>query len=207
MNSSDPITQTIETISSLRDNQLCIDCGKEPTSYLIIDYSGFICENCYKIHESLNFCQAIKPLSSPLSELETQIADIGGNTALYEYWDFYTLNYKPISYKYSTNASQYYKVILTQLLNSQETDSFLLNYETGREQSEAVLNSLTYLIEEVSLEVTEKKNAEKLKPKKTFISKIDEKIQQMGDSLISSQVYKTFEKEMESLSKELNNLF
>lgn len=207
MYSSDHPVQTIQATLNSKDNQICIDCGNEPTSYLIVDFSGFICENCYKIHKSLNLCQIIKPLESTLSEFEIELASIGGNTALFEFWEFYSLNYKPISYKYSTNASQHYKFMLSEIAASQESNSALLDHETGRQQSEAILSTLTSLIQEVELGKTEKKNAKKLKPTKTIICKIDENIQKIGDSIVSSRVYKEIENGMQSLSNDLNNFF
>lgn len=193
----------LQSLLASKDNQLCIDCRKSQTEYIILDYGGFICSNCYKVHLSLNINQHIKPLSASLSPSELHIVSTGGNTALFEFWEFYNLNYKAISYKYSTNASQFYKKMLNDLVQGQENNSSLIDYEVGRNQSEHYLDSLSSLIEEVDIQREERIKARKMKPDKT----LSDKIEDFGDSIVNSRVFKEIESGVDYVAKELNDIF
>lgn len=197
------LNSNLQSLLAEKDNQLCIDCKKGRTEYILLDYSGLICSNCYKIHNSLNIGQQIKPLNNSLSAHETYILTIGGNTALFEYWEFYNLNYKAISYKYSTNASQFYKKMLNELVQGQESNSRLIDYETGRLQSEQYLDQLASLINEVDVQREERIKAKKMKPNKNFLDKIED----VGDSITNSTVFREIESGLESLSKEIKEFF
>ena len=98
-----------------QDNRRCIDCGTGKSEYVLIDFGGFVCKTCFLLHSDLGLKNKLQHITDPITDQDLKQMVFGGNSALYEYWEVYDLNYKAISFKYLTLSAVYYKEMLASL--------------------------------------------------------------------------------------------
>lgn len=148
MSSSENYLNVIQKVLSAEDNRKCIDCGYGKTEYALIEFGGLICENCCNIHKSLYPSNKILHLSSPFGLSDIKKLEIGGNSALFEYWNLYDLNYKAISFKYLTLSAVFYSEMLEKLSENLKFDLEFLSIEKAKQPSEHLWNRFGSTIEE-----------------------------------------------------------
>lgn len=115
------------------DNSKCIDCGIGKSQYVLIEFGGFICKSCFLVHSELGITDKIQHMNDPISDLDLKKMINGGNSALFEYWEVYDLNYKAISYKYLTLSTVYYKEMLESVIEHGDYYRDLLSQEKAKQ--------------------------------------------------------------------------
>ena len=100
---------------STEGNQNCVDCSAANPTFVSINYSVFLCENCANVHKTLvkDISDAKYLLNDQLSPKEINLLKIGGNqrfkTLISEY-DITDDQNK--QFKYHLKIDEYYRKLL-----------------------------------------------------------------------------------------------
>jgi hypothetical protein len=138
----------------LRDdlNQTCIDCESSFPTFVSIAHGCFLCLMCYQSHLSLGSLSNPKPFDHSLTREEREMLTAGGNTALKEFFSYYSIMNTPISYKYTTKAARFYREMLTKVARNEEfANDFPSVEEASKPDSTQLVSSLQKPIEETKL--------------------------------------------------------
>jgi hypothetical protein len=120
--------------------------------------------------------------------------NLGGNTALKLYWDKYDLNYKSISFKYSTFASNWYREFIRKLVLEENPGTEFLEYDVGRKLLDIFEPHANIPNEQLDL------------PSR-LVESITREIDYAGNYLSSAQFINDVESNIEALTKSIKDLF
>ena len=82
------IQKELNKIRKIPCNLLCSDCQSCIANIVILNYGIFVCENCYKIHYSINQYEKALMAADLHTKDEYQILARAGNDRANEYWEY-----------------------------------------------------------------------------------------------------------------------
>ena len=97
-------------------NAFCIDCQRNRSSHCNVTYGTFICQECAQQHQELFSMHEsyIKPVfSSSWDTFQLRVVQVGGNKRFFDFIKEYQKERDPIEKKYSSNASNFYRKMLS----------------------------------------------------------------------------------------------
>lgn len=113
------------------ENLKCADCEVFSSVYILIDFGCYVCANCAEIHRKLQ--HSLKQESEILTDPEFSMIQAGGNIALKEFFVYYGLNSRPVSYKFQTRAAYFYKEMLGKVSQNLQFDEDFPSLAEGSE--------------------------------------------------------------------------
>jgi hypothetical protein len=101
-----------ELVVNNKFNKYCVDCLKNKTAYLIVQYGIFVCEEC-AFHHYKNFPNQKHYLKEIYTELydpyQVQVLKYSGNKEFYELLREFKLDKESFKTKYGHQAVKWYK--------------------------------------------------------------------------------------------------
>ncbi len=96
------------------ENKMCFDCKKPFPKYASINNGIFICEQCADVHKTLGLnISYIRDIHEIWDEYLFIHMQRGGNRRLKRFFETFKIDvYSEIGYKYRTNASEYYRMLV-----------------------------------------------------------------------------------------------
>ena len=99
-------------VSENKFNKYCVDCLKNRTAYVVINWGLFVCPEC-AYHHSKNFPMQNHYLKEIFAELydpyQIQCLRYAGNKAFFELMKEYGLDKESFKVKYTSDAAKWYK--------------------------------------------------------------------------------------------------
>ena len=103
-------------------NNECFDCKGSDSEWSSINNGVLLCIKCAGIHRGLGVSISfVKSLTiDTWNEKQRKLLINGGNHALEDYFNYYSISDKEISYKYKTRAAKFYREKLDALSKTEE---------------------------------------------------------------------------------------
>ena len=126
-----------------------LDCNKENPTYVSLNNSVFVCNECAEIHKKLpSTISSIKSLSDTFSAEEIIILSIGGNArfnALLAEYGISTLTSPNKEFKYVLKISEYYRNLLkAELYKTENPQNYnnIINSKPSNEEGLQLIDSI-----------------------------------------------------------------
>lgn len=124
-----------ELLGNLRadpENNKCFECSSESPQFTSVNNGCFICGGCVPSHSSLGIeVSRVKAVDSDWTEDDLKLMISGGNSSLKEFFNHYNISNTPANFKYMTQASFFYRDMLSVISQDREYEHPCPSLEEG----------------------------------------------------------------------------
>ena len=138
--------EEIKPIMAAHNNQICNDCGAQPTKWVSINNGVFLCPSCARLHnllpKSISVVKSLEVDTFTLKELKAM--QLGGNQRFQEFIARYQLpQSQSKDFKYCLKISKYYRDLLSYQANDAYAEyTALLKNEPTPEEGLVILDEI-----------------------------------------------------------------
>jgi hypothetical protein len=184
---SDESSSSIFLLRTEESNKICVDCNIRDSEIAETVHAIFLCEVCAIAHQCLPKERSnIKALDAEWSFAEVYQMAVGGNSALRDFFSYYSLLDTPIAFKYCTRAAAYYRRLIRGIAESSHFDEDFPSINDG--QACIIAEDLITGIEEVALDTNQEesiRNQQSLIPRRKSVRA---RINRLADKFANSKV-------------------
>ena len=134
MVSSETSNEIFNNLQKDVENRKCIECSMSAPTFTSVNHGCFICSNCIQSHLALGQeISRVKSMAEQWTTEDLKLMTAGGNSALKEFFNHYSLSDSPPRFKYCTRAAFFYREMLSVVASDQVYEQNCPGIDEGRE--------------------------------------------------------------------------